>query len=71
MENLGYFIGQHLQEIDYGVTPIPSRNFYQNIPEYPPALLGDEWPTLSPGGVGLPRGVIQNTPQGKGEGEMI
>ena len=23
------------------------------------------------GGEGLPRGVIQNTPQGKGEGEMI
>ena len=24
-----------------------------------------------PRGEGLPRGVIQNTPQGKGEGEMI
>ena len=26
------------------------RLFYQNMPKYPPALLGgDEWPTLSPG----------------------
>jgi len=42
---------------------------------------GDEWPTLSPGrqpgrasgpegGEGLPRGVIKNTPQGKGEGGL-
>jgi hypothetical protein len=23
---------------------------YQNVPEYPPALLGNEWPPLSPGG---------------------
>ena len=55
---------------------------YQNVPEYPQLCWGDEWPPLSPGrqpgrasgpegGEGLPRGVIQNTPQGKGEGEMI
>jgi len=42
---------------------------YARIP--PSSAGGDEWPTLSPGGEGLPRGVIQNTPQGKGEGEMI
>jgi len=41
---------------------------FQNTPQL---CWGDEWPTLSPGGEGLPRGVIQNTPQGKGEGEMI
>ena len=38
----------------------------------PPALLGGMNGLPSPlGGEGLPRGVIQNTPQGKGEGEMI
>ncbi len=38
----------------------------------PPSFAGGMNGLPSPlGGEGLPRGVIQNTPQGKGEGEMI
>ncbi len=36
-----------------------SHFVYQNLPEYPPALPGDECPPLSPGG------------EGRGEGEVI
>jgi hypothetical protein len=36
-----------------------------------PLAASPEGPLARRGGEGLPRGVIQNTPQGKGEGEMI
>jgi hypothetical protein len=48
------------------------RCVYRNMPEYPPSSAGGMNGLPSPPrGEGLPRGVIQNTPQGKGEGEMI
>jgi hypothetical protein len=53
----------HLRGVDFKFIKI-----FQNTPQL---CWGDEWSTLSPGGEGLPRGVIKNTPQGKGEGEMI
>ena len=36
-----------------------------------PLAASPEGPQARRGGEGLPRGVIKNTPQGKGEGEMI
>jgi hypothetical protein len=49
-----------------------SNQFIKICQNTPQLCWGDEWRTLSPGGgEGTPRGVIKNTPQGKGEGEMI
>jgi len=51
---------------------VKRNHFLSKCARIPPSFAGGMNGLPSPlGGEGLPRGVIQNTPQGKGEGEMI
>ena len=53
----------------YSRIPPSSAGGMNGLPS--PLAASPEGPLARRGGEGLPRGVIQNTPQGKGEGEMI